>query len=110
MGTPITRCVRWKRHQRARIRDHVAFPGLTRREVHERERCGPYPKAGGGNRGDEKRVPGLDARLPLRIRGGGTKDFYGESLQGELLVRLVMAEVGVSSAPLAAELAACAIK
>ena len=24
-------------------------------------------------------------RTPLRLRGGGTKDFYGESLQGELL-------------------------
>ena len=24
-------------------------------------------------------------RIPLRIRGGGSKDFYGESLQGELL-------------------------
>lgn len=24
-------------------------------------------------------------RVPLRIRGGGSKDFYGESLQGELL-------------------------
>jgi FAD/FMN-containing dehydrogenase len=24
-------------------------------------------------------------RTPLRIRGGGSKDFYGESLQGELL-------------------------
>jgi glycolate oxidase FAD binding subunit len=25
------------------------------------------------------------ARTPLRLRGGGSKDFYGESLQGELL-------------------------
>ena len=24
---------------------------------------------------------------PLRIRGGGSKDFYGERLQGELLER-----------------------
>ena len=24
-------------------------------------------------------------RTPLRIRGGGSKDFYGESLQGEVL-------------------------
>ena len=24
-------------------------------------------------------------RTPLRIRGGGSKDFYGESLQGDLL-------------------------
>ncbi|MEO6293408.1 MAG: FAD-binding protein, partial [Burkholderiaceae bacterium] len=24
-------------------------------------------------------------KTPLRIRGGGTKDFYGQSLQGEIL-------------------------
>ena len=27
----------------------------------------------------------FEARTPLRIRGGGSKDFYGHSLQGELL-------------------------
>ena len=27
----------------------------------------------------------LETRTPLRIRGGGSKDFYGHSLQGELL-------------------------
>ena len=33
---------------------------------------------------DRVRAAAADKR-PLRIRGGGTKDFYGQSLQGELL-------------------------
>lgn len=34
-------------------------------------------------------------RTPLRIRGGGSKDFYGESLQGELLDMTVL--TGITS-------------
>jgi len=33
---------------------------------------------------DRIRAAGADAR-PLRLRGGGTKDFYGQALQGEVL-------------------------
>ncbi|MES2508388.1 MAG: glycolate oxidase subunit GlcE [Pseudomonadota bacterium] len=33
------------------------------------------------------------ARTPLRIRGGGTKDFYGQSLHGEILETAVLAGV-----------------
>ena len=31
--------------------------------------------------------------VPLRIRGGGTKDFYGEALQGELLATTPLAGI-----------------
>ena len=34
----------------------------------------------------QARVRAAAARgTPLRVRGGGSKDFYGESLEGELL-------------------------
>ena len=34
--------------------------------------------------GDRIRVA-RDARVPVRLRGAGTKDFYGEELRGEVL-------------------------
>ncbi len=35
---------------------------------------------------DAIRQPG-DSRSPLRLRGGGSKDFYGQALTGSVLER-----------------------
>lgn len=35
----------------------------------------------------------IDRRVPLRLRGGGTKDFYGHSLQGEVLDTRVLSGI-----------------
>src|SRR5262249_28298777 len=68
--------------RRRRAPDHL--PRQARAE--RRGRRGPAPMTDAVVAGWQARIrAAVVSGTPLRIRGGGTKDFYGEELEGEVL-------------------------